>query len=73
MRKRTVLFAPLLALACSAALDSPEKQAEFPSRHFRTSDGVELHYLEAGSGPTLVFVPGWTMPADIWEPHPVSP
>jgi len=40
---------------------------EFRSAHFRTSDGVELHYLEAGSGPTLVFVPGWTMPAEIWE------
>jgi microsomal epoxide hydrolase len=34
-----------------------------------TSDGIKLHYLEAGSGPTLVFVPGWTMPAWIWEPQ----
>ena len=42
-------------------------QAEFQSRHFRTSDDVELHYLEAGSGPTLVLVPGWTMPAEIWQ------
>ena len=32
-----------------------------------TSDGVRLHYLEAGSGPSLLFVPGWTMPAEIWE------
>ncbi len=37
------------------------------SGFFTTSDGVRLHYLEAGSGPALVFVPGWTMPADIWE------
>ena len=34
---------------------------------FVTSDSVRLHYLSAGSGPTIVFVPGWTMPADIWE------
>jgi microsomal epoxide hydrolase len=34
-----------------------------------TSDGVELHYLEAGSGPTIVFVPGFTAPAEIWEPQ----
>ena len=34
---------------------------------FVTSDGVKLHYLEAGSGSSLVFVPGWTMPAWIWE------
>lgn len=42
-------------------------QDDFRSDHFETSDGVRLHYLEAGSGPTLVFVPGWTMPAEIWE------
>jgi microsomal epoxide hydrolase len=42
-------------------------QTEFRSSHFLSSDGVELHYLEAGSGPILVFVPGWTMPAEIWE------
>src|SRR2546427_9479385 len=35
------------------------------------SDGVGLHVLSGGSGtgPTIVFVPGWTMPADIWEPQ----
>ena len=42
---------------------------EFKSAHFVTSDGVRLHYLDAGSGPPLVFVPGWTMPAWIWEPQ----
>jgi microsomal epoxide hydrolase len=37
-------------------------------RYFLTSDSVKLHYLEAGpqSAHTLVFVPGWTMPAWIW-------
>ncbi len=32
-----------------------------------TSDGVRLHYIEAGSGPAILFVPGWMMPASIWE------
>jgi non-heme chloroperoxidase len=40
-------------------------------RWFTSSDGVRLHYLEAGASkpgqPTLVFVPGWTMPAWIWS------
>jgi non-heme chloroperoxidase len=36
---------------------------------FTTSDGVRLHYLESGAGPTIVFVPGWTMPAEIWQPQ----
>ncbi len=36
---------------------------------FVTSDSVRLHYLSGGSGSTIVFVPGWTMPADIWGPQ----
>ena len=44
-------------------------KSQFKSRQFVTSDGVKLHYLDAGSGPPLVFVPGWTMPAWIWEPQ----
>jgi hypothetical protein len=44
-------------------------QSEFRSERFTTSDGVELHFLEAGSGPALVFVPGFTAPAEIWEPQ----
>jgi len=38
-------------------------------RYFTTSDGVRLHYLEAGHGQTIVFVPGWTMPAWIFTPQ----
>jgi non-heme chloroperoxidase len=34
---------------------------------FLTSDGVKIHYLESGTGPTILFVPGWTMPAEIWQ------
>lgn len=33
------------------------------SAHFTTSDGVRLHYLEAGRGRPLVLLPGWTQPA----------
>ena len=36
---------------------------------FTTSDGVKLHYLESGAGSTILFVPGWTMPAEIWQPQ----
>jgi microsomal epoxide hydrolase len=36
---------------------------------FTTSDGVKLHYLESGTGPTILFVPGWTMAAEIWQPQ----
>ena len=34
---------------------------------FKTSDGVRIHYVETGSGRPIVFIPGWTMPAWIWQ------
>jgi microsomal epoxide hydrolase len=37
------------------------------SGFIKTSDGVRIHYLEAGSGRPVVFIPGWTMPAWIWQ------
>lgn len=33
------------------------------SGHVRTSDGVRLHYLEAGTGAPLVLLPGWSQTA----------
>jgi non-heme chloroperoxidase len=33
------------------------------SEHFTTSDGVKLHYLDQGTGPPIVLLPGWTQPA----------
>jgi hypothetical protein len=36
---------------------------------FTTSDGVGLHYTDSGRGRAMVFVPGWTMSGDIWEPQ----
>lgn len=60
--KKTVVLAALL-LSSLLAWASPVR-----SQFFKTSDGLRLHYLEAGSGPrTLVFVPGWLMPAEIFE------
>src|SRR5262245_28097702 len=40
---------------------------------FRTSDGVNLSYLEAGhefaseKKPAIALIPGWSMPAVIWQ------
>ena len=41
--------------------------AQAADGHFTTSDGVRLHYLEAGRGRTIIMVPGWTMPAWIFS------
>ena len=41
------------------------------SGFFKTSDGIKIHYLEAGREEAgeraIVFIPGWTMPAWIWQ------
>ena len=50
-------------------LAAPEGSVEVRDGWFRTSDGVRLHYLVGGYGPTIIFVPGWTMPAQIWQPQ----
>lgn len=68
MRRRNLLAA-LLAVACIGAPEPASAQKQTESGQFTTSDGVQLHYLEAGSGPLLVFIPGWTMPAEIWDPQ----
>jgi microsomal epoxide hydrolase len=64
---------PLLALlaACTARpAAAPMAAAAPPAPHdgwFVTSDGVRLHYIDAGQGPPVVFVPGWTMPGWIFQ------
>jgi len=67
--RRGILLAVLLTVACMGAPEPAWAQTQIESGHFKTSDGVRLHYLEAGSGPLLVFIPGWTMPAEIWDPQ----
>ncbi|HWR35833.1 MAG TPA: alpha/beta hydrolase [Clostridia bacterium] len=63
MTRIGLLFATLLLAVSGLAADQPK------SATFSTSDGVKLHYIESGKGPAIVFIPGWTMPATIWQPQ----
>jgi len=56
----------LLCIA-SASVAAAQSTAATRSDFFKTSDGIRIHYLEAGSGQAIVFIPGWTMPAWIWQ------
>ena len=56
-----------LCFAVSTALSL--SAAPWKGGYIRTSDGVRLHYIQAGAGPSIVLQPGWTMPAEIWEPQ----
>jgi non-heme chloroperoxidase len=55
-----VILLCLLAVATAAGQTTK-------SKFFKSSDGIRLHYLEAGSGRAIVLIPGWTMPAWIWQ------
>src|SRR5271169_1407589 len=55
-----------VVLMCTLAVPSVGAQTA-KSEFFKTSDGIRIHYLEAGSGRPIVFIPGWTMPAWIWQ------
>ncbi len=88
----------LLAGAASGAASDKEKKPAERSGFITTSDGVRIHYIEAGrlaaspsaqignpmpkdavikkgeiglsaahQFPSILFVPGWTMPAWIWQ------
>ena len=64
------LVKPKLAVTLLCIFLTPAIFAQTPaakSSFFQTSDGTRIHYLEAGSGRAIVFIPGWTMPAWIWQ------
>src|ERR1051325_2544663 len=53
-----------LTLFCTMALSAaPVFAADAKEGSFTTSDGVRLHYIEAGSGDVLVMIPGWSQTA----------
>src|SRR6266480_1309827 len=62
-----LLIAGITANAAAVRADSGSGGRE---RKVDAGDGVSLHVVEAGklgSGPTLVFIPGWSTGADIWR------
>jgi len=63
----TILRAGALTAFAWLALQGAALAAE--RRQFVTGDGVRLSYLEAGPADarTVIFVPGWTMPAWIFD------
>src|SRR5208282_172925 len=64
-----VMFATLCVVA-------PKAGASMSKSGFVTaSDGAKIHYVESGTvtaaggvrAPSILFIPGWTMPAWIWQ------
>lgn len=65
--RNATLTALFLCVVFSVSSLSAQSAATAKSDFFKTSDGIRIHYLEAGSGQAIVFIPGWTMPAWIWQ------
>jgi non-heme chloroperoxidase len=57
----------LISLSMSAQGPTLELPKGCKERYFITSDNVGIRYVTAGKGKALIFIPGWTMPAEIWE------
>jgi non-heme chloroperoxidase len=56
----------LIVMLCILLVPNVKAQTT-KSGFFKTSDGIRIHYVEAGRGRPIVFIPGWTMPAWIWQ------
>jgi non-heme chloroperoxidase len=63
MRRTLALIVLCILWAPGVLAQTPAAKSDF----YQTSDGTRIHYLEAGSGRAIVFIPGWTMPAWIWQ------
>jgi non-heme chloroperoxidase len=62
--QKTALLAFLLAV-----LSLPAQAAEPKNGFLTMQDGAKIHYVEAGQGPAILLIPGWSMAAEIWEPQ----
>jgi non-heme chloroperoxidase len=54
------------AMASPATVASRSAHAQLPGEagQVTTSDGISLHYLEAGSGKPILMIPGWSQTAE---------
>ena len=67
------------ALLLAGPLFAQQSMPSITDASFITTDGVRLHVLEAGTArtatstgrtaPVIAFVPGWGMPARLWQPQ----
>ncbi len=58
----------LLAVLNSTQATAQAAPANAIASHFATVDGVKLHYFQAGHGPTLLLLHGYTQDARMWRP-----
>jgi pimeloyl-ACP methyl ester carboxylesterase len=72
-RKSVSKNVPLLAALLALAICRPSvAAAELPIRNILVSPGVELHYVESGSGTPVIFVHGSLGDGGYWNPQVIA-
>ena len=67
---RRLIVVLVAGITANAAVVRADSASEVRERKVDVGDGVSLRVIEAGQagpGPTLVFIPGWSTGADIWR------
>src|SRR3984885_13440522 len=72
MRTKAIAILQCVLSAASLAAQGTATSSTAKSSFIKTSDGTRIHYLDSGSGRAIVFIPGWTMPAWIWQKRVVE-
>jgi non-heme chloroperoxidase len=67
MNKKAIAIVPLIVLFFATLSSAGKEKGQWSDKYLQVGD-IKIHYLDAGTGErTLVFLPGWTMPAEIWR------
>jgi non-heme chloroperoxidase len=67
MNKKAIMIVPFVVLLFVTMSNAGKEKGQWSDKFLQVGD-IKIHYLEAGTGErTLVFLPGWTMPAEIWR------
>jgi non-heme chloroperoxidase len=67
MNRKAIVIIPIVVLLFAVSSNAGKEKGPWADKFLQVGD-VKIHYLEAGSGErTLVFLTGWTMPAEIWK------
>ncbi len=67
MSVRLTVFFLVAALLAAGAIPGRAQRNQWKDQKLKVGD-IKIHYIEAGAGDrTMVFIPGWTMIAEVWR------
>jgi microsomal epoxide hydrolase len=67
MNRRIFLCFSFMAFVIAVAAVAGAAKGPWTDKYLQVGD-IKIHYLAAGGGDrTLVFIPGWIMPAEVWK------